>query len=178
MVKCNKLHKTGYKLETKLNVFDADLPGRVALLSLDNQHAIAGQIGGDALWPRGHSVVPLEGPLHDVQAILRLFLMLPLDGEHAVVVAHVEFVGAVVGSVQGNLKLMFIVLYTDDLMVLLLEEVGGREVLAEEGNHVATREHPAVLVLLQSARSGNGFISLLPALQHNVIPHASHLPTE
>ena len=61
-------------------------------------------------------------------------------------------------------------------MIRLLKEVGGREVLAEEGNYVATREHPAVLVLLESAGSSNGRVLLLPALQHDVIPHAPHFP--
>jgi len=99
-------------------VLDADLASRVAFLSLDNQHAVAGEIGGDALRPGGHRVAPLEGSLHHMQTILRLLLVLPLDGQHAVVVPHVELVGAVVERVQGHLELMLIILDADDLGVL------------------------------------------------------------
>ena len=80
-------------------MLDSDLPGGVAHTSLDNEDPVVGEVGGDVLRVGGHTVLPREGALHHVQTIIRPLLMLSLDCQHAVVLPHVELVGAVMGDV-------------------------------------------------------------------------------
>ena len=93
-----------------LDPFDAALLARLTLPGLDDQHAVAGEVGRDTLRARRHCKLPGEEAQSNMPTFLCSLLMLSLHSEDTVDIAHFQLVRAVVGGVQAHLQLLLVLL--------------------------------------------------------------------